>query len=106
MAKTVVWAPAALEELDQHRLYLDEVWPDLVERVIQRVFARADSLSLFPHLGNLVPVAPLRDQGYRQLRVEQCRLIYKVIGERIWIAAFVHERQDLLRTWRAQRRNI
>jgi len=104
MAKAVVWSPAALRELDELRVYLEENWPELVERVIQETFARAELLSTFPHLGSPVPLKQLRDQGYRQLRVGQQRMLYKVDGDRIWIAAVVHERQDLLKSWRAQQR--
>lgn len=104
MAKVVVWSLAALQELDELGLYLEENWPELVGDVFRRIFARADLLSAFPHLGSPVPVKHLRDKGYRQLKVCQQRLLYKIAGDRIIIAALAHERQDLLAAWRARKR--
>lgn len=53
------------------------------------------SLELFPHCGRKVPeLKGTPFEGYRELIVEPCRILYKVIDKEIWILRVLHSRRE------------
>ncbi len=85
----IAWAPEARRQLHEiwHYIALDD--PAAADRMVTRLVAAAEKLSLFPHLGS-----PGRE-GSRELTVSGTPfiVIYRVEGQEIKIGTVVHGAQ-------------
>ncbi len=85
----IAWAPEARRQLHEiwHYIALDD--PAAADRMVTRLVAATEKLSLFPHLGR-----PGRE-GSRELAVSGTPfiVIYRVEGQEIKIGTVVHGAQ-------------
>ncbi|HET7710720.1 MAG TPA: type II toxin-antitoxin system RelE/ParE family toxin [Thermoanaerobaculia bacterium] len=96
MAREVVWAQSAVNDLLEAVEYIAKDSPSYAATLASRADAAAASLLDLADRGHRV--REYRDPNIRELIVGRSyRLIYKVADERVVITAFVHVARDLER---------
>lgn len=98
MARKVIWAPRAVELLEEAASHIEEDSPSAAKRIVAEAIDAADSLAEFSDRGRLVP--EFREATYRELLIGKYRLIYRVERERVAIVAFIHGARDFRAWWR------
>ena len=93
MAYRVVWSPRASEDLEAIAQYISVDSVTYAAAVVKTIFATARNLSHFPIAGRIVP--EIADENIREWFAYSYRVIYRVQGEVITIAAVVHGRRLL-----------
>lgn len=96
MAREVVWAQSAVNDLLEAIEYIAKDSPSYAATLASRADAAGASLVELPDRGHRV--REYRDPNVRELIVGRSyRLIYQVVGETVVITAFVHVARDLER---------
>jgi toxin ParE1/3/4 len=93
---SVVWAEIAVCDLEEIISYIAVDSPGNAERILQRLRSKAESLSLFPHRGRVVP--ELRGLGlaaWRELLIRPYRLIYRISDSRVYVLGVLDGRREL-----------
>lgn len=93
MVRKVVWTVSAFEDLESVFNFLRRDSPLYARRLVLDMLAAAETLSEFSLRGRNIP--ELRESDYREIFVDQYRLIYKVSSNTVHIAAIVHMSRDL-----------
>lgn len=84
----VVWSPDALDDLDTIRAYIGRNSRIYAAEFIERILVATDRLEMFPLSGRVVPEKDRDD--YRELIVQNYRVLYVVEGDDVNITAVVH----------------
>lgn len=93
MAYTVVWSPAALEDVDSIAEFIARDSLFYAKAVVDRLVGSAGRLKDFPFSGRTVP--ELEDENIRELLIHSYRLIYSVKVEKVTILAVIHGKRLL-----------
>ncbi len=102
MARKVIWAYAAEEDLDSAAEYIHRDSPAYAASFVIRALEIGRSLSEFPDRGRVVP--EFRDRNIREIFVYSYRLIYRVEDDRVSILALIHGRRDFQTAWKEKDR--
>lgn len=94
MAK-IRWTVGARRDLHELINFIAEDSPAYALHVAERVLLAVDRLQTFPKLGRMVP--EYHNASVRELIVGNYRIVYKIQGSRIGIAAIAHASRELLR---------
>lgn len=94
MAK-IRWTVGAHRDLHEIINYIAEDSPAYAINFAERIIIAVDRLETFPKLGRIVP--EYQDASVRELIVGNYRIVYRIQGNRIGIAAIAHASRDLLR---------
>lgn len=97
MARKVVWAYAAEEDLDAAAAYIHRDSPAYAASFVNRALQAGRSLSELSERGRRVP--EFRDKNIREIFVYSYRLIYRIESDRISILALIHGRRDFETAW-------
>jgi toxin ParE1/3/4 len=97
MARKVIWAYAAEDDLDAAAAYIHRDSPAFAASLVNRALQAGRSLTEFAERGRMVP--EFRDKSIRELLVYSYRLIYRIENQRISILALIHGRRDFLPAW-------
>lgn len=89
----VSWSPAALDDVDAIAEYISRDSPAYAQAVVNKLLETARKLEDFPNAGRIVP--ELDDEAFRERFVYSYRLIYRVQGSEVLVAAVVHGRRLL-----------
>ena len=89
MARAVIWSPASLSDIDAIGAYIERDSVVYARRVIQRIFQAAEGASSMPRLARVVP--ELNDDAVREVFVHSYRLVYRIAGDSIEVAAVIHQ---------------
>lgn len=92
MAFRVIWSPAALEDADEIGTYIARDSRHYAAAVVRKLRDTARALRDFPLAGRIVP--ELEEETIREKLVYSYRLVYRVEGKVVTIAAIVHMRQS------------
>ena len=92
MAHRVVWAPAALRDVDDIASYIARDSTRYAASVVGSLRDLARTLRQFPLSGRMVP--ELGDETVREKLVYGYRMVYRVGPGVVTIAAVVHARQS------------
>jgi len=84
----LVWSPSALTSLAEVCEYISRDSEHYAKLFAQRIFAAAEMLALFPESGRVVPEYDRRD--LRELLFQNYRIVYRIRGDQVQIAAVVH----------------
>ena len=79
MARKVIWAPRATALLEEAANYVSIDSPSAARGLVAHAIDAAESLAEFSNRGRIVP--ELTKLTYRELLVDQYRLVYRVEGE-------------------------
>jgi toxin ParE1/3/4 len=98
VARTLVWSPEAIEDVEAIAAYIerDSAW--YAKAVVSKLIETAESIPEYPQLGRIVP--ELGDANIRERLVHTYRLIYRLEQNRVVVAAVIHGRQNFEAEWR------
>ena len=85
----VIWTIRAVEQVEQIGSFIEKDSPFQSRRVVQLIIKETRKLKEFPKIGKMIP--EVQEEQYRELRVFNYRILYKIIDEkRIAIVGVVH----------------
>jgi len=93
MAYRVGWSPRALADLEAIAEYIAADSPFYARAVVKKITDLTRSLSRFPRAGRKVP--EFDDEDIRELFAYSYRVIYRIEGTEVTIAALIHGKRDL-----------
>jgi toxin ParE1/3/4 len=93
MAGQVVWSDEAVGDLERIGRYIERDSPAYARALVRRILDSTRKLADFPRIGRVV--AELHDENFRELVVHNYRVIYRIEGDVVTIAAIAHSRQSL-----------
>lgn len=102
MGHKVIWASAALEDLEAAAEYIQRDSPAYAASFVTRTLQAARSLSDFPERGRNIP--EIRDETIREIFIQSYRLIYRIEKASVSILALIHGRRDLVTAWSERQR--
>lgn len=102
MARKVIWAYAAKEDLDAAAAYIHRDSPAYAASFVNHTLQIALSLSELAECGRMVPV--FRDASVKEVFVYSYRLIYRIDNDGICILALIHGRRDFQTAWNEKSR--
>ncbi|MBW1982519.1 MAG: type II toxin-antitoxin system RelE/ParE family toxin [Deltaproteobacteria bacterium] len=102
MARKVIWAEAAEQDLDAAAAYVHRDSPSYAVSFVHRVLQAGRSLSDFAERGRIVP--EFKDTKIREVFVHSYRLIYRIEDEQVLIVALIHGRRDFRTAWEESER--
>lgn len=97
MARKVVWAYAAEEDLSAAAAYIHNDSPAYAASFVSRVLQTGRSLTKLAERGRMVP--EFRDKSIREIFVYSYRLVYRIERDRISILGLIHGRRDFQSAW-------
>ena len=97
MARKVIWAYAAEEDLEAAASYIHRDSPVYAASFIDRALEAGRSLDEFAERGRMIP--ELGDSSIREIFVYSYRLVYRIEDDRISILALIHGRRDFQKAW-------
>jgi toxin ParE1/3/4 len=89
------WTVGARRDLHEIVTHIAEDSPAYAINFAERIALAIDRLETFPKLGRIVP--EYQDANVRELIVGNYRIVYKIRGSRIGIAAIAHASRELLK---------
>jgi toxin ParE1/3/4 len=93
MAHRVVWSPRALADVDAIASYIASDSPFYAGSVVRRILGLVRNLEQFPLAGRKVP--EFDDDNLRELIAYSYRIIYRVEGAEVTVAAVIHGKRNL-----------
>ena len=97
MARKVIWAYAAEEDLEAAASYIHRDSPVYAASFIDKALEAGRSLDEFAERGRMVP--ELGDSSIREIFVYSYRLVYRIEDDLISILALIHGRRDFQKAW-------
>ena len=101
MALGILWAKAAVEDLELAAQYIARDSPKYAAVLVSEALAAASSLDILSKRGRVVP--EINDADTRELFVCNYRLIYRIGDDAVRIIAFIHGSRDLWSLWQNRR---
>lgn len=92
MARTLVWSPEAIEDIEAIAAYIERDSPWYAKSVASRLVDTAESIPEYPELGRIVP--EIGDPSIRERLIYRYRVVYRLDEHRVLIVAVIHGRQD------------
>lgn len=93
---TVEWSQAAAADLDAIIEVIAHDRPMAALRMFSKIEDRAAALSNHPLRGRIVPeLAAVQVRLYRELQVTPYRLLYRVVGDRVFVLGVFDGRRNL-----------
>ena len=89
----VTWSPEALDDIEAIADYIERDSPVYARAVVQKLLGSARNLDTSPNAGRVVP--ELGDDTIRERFIYSYRLIYRVRGNTVLVAAVVHGKRML-----------
>jgi toxin ParE1/3/4 len=93
MAHRVEWSRRALQDLENIAEFIGRDSPTYAGTVIKKIVSQTRMLAQFPRTGRKVP--EFDDENVRELIVYSYRIIYRLTGEGVLVAAVIHGRRML-----------
>jgi plasmid stabilization system protein ParE len=94
--RSVSWTEIAVRDIERLAERLHEVAPLRAERILERIIARAESLSTLSHRGRTPPeLRPITDRTWLEVVVSPWRILYRVVEDTVEIHAVLDGRRDL-----------
>jgi len=97
VAQTVAWTEVATEDLNEVAEFIARDSVFYASAVVREARAAARSLRRFAERGRVVPEGGRPD--IREIFVRDFRLIYHIVGRRVFVVAFIHGARDLAALW-------
>lgn len=94
--RSVVWTEIAANDIERLTLRILEDAPLHVERIIDRIVSRAESLATMSHRGRTpVELRPIGDRSWLEVIEPPWRILYRVTGTTVEIHGILDSRRDL-----------
>jgi addiction module RelE/StbE family toxin len=89
----VIWAPAALDDVDAIAEYIARDSPDHAALFATRLIEATDRLAQFPESGRVLPELGRAD--CREIIVGDYRIIYRIATDAVWVTGVIHGARDV-----------
>ena len=89
----VVWSPRALDDVDSIASYISRDSTAHASAIVTKIIRATRTLRRFPFAGRIVP--EFEDETLRERFVYSYRIIYRVQGQTITVAAVIHGKRLL-----------
>jgi toxin ParE1/3/4 len=93
MAHIVVWSPRAVDDVETIAAYIALDSEFYAASVVRVILEKARKLSVFPFAGRVVP--EFGDDAIREVFAYSYRIVYRIDGNEITIAAVIHGKRIL-----------
>ena len=93
MAHRVAWSPTALEDVEAIAAYISRDSSSYAAAVVKNLLSSTRNLANFPHAGRVVP--EFDNPKIREVFAYSYRVIYRVEGDNVTIAAVIHGKRVL-----------
>ena len=93
MAYQVEWSPRAIDDVEAIALYIAADSTAYAASVVKKILDTTRHLSRFPFAGRVVP--EFDDENIREKFAYSYRIIYRIQGETVTIAAVIHGKRLL-----------
>ena len=93
MARSVVWALEALDDVDAIAEYISRDSLHHARRVVEAIFALMDTLATQPYMGRVVP--ELGSETVREHFIFSFRIIYEITDSDLQVVAVIHGKRLL-----------
>jgi toxin ParE1/3/4 len=93
MAHRIVWSRRAFQDLDAIASYIAQDSPAYASVVLKNIINQTKMLVQFPRSGRIVP--EFADENIREILAYSYRIIYRLEGEEVIIAAVIHGKRIL-----------
>jgi plasmid stabilization system protein ParE len=93
MAYQVEWSPRAVEDVEAIALYISADSTAYAAAVVKKILDATRNLSRFPLAGRVAP--EFGDENIREKFAYSYRIIYRIEGEIVTIAAVIHGKRLL-----------
>ncbi len=93
MAHRVVWSRRALADLEAIAAFIAEDSRSYAKTVVRKIIGLTRNLRSFPRSGRVVP--EFENEDVRELIAYSDRIIYRVEGNEVVIAAVIHGKRIL-----------
>jgi len=93
MAYRVVWSPRALDDVDSIVSYISRDSTAHASAVVTKIIRATRTLKRFPLAGRIVP--EFEDETLRERFVYSYRIIYRIHGQTVTVAAVIHGKRLL-----------
>ncbi|MEK6333450.1 MAG: type II toxin-antitoxin system RelE/ParE family toxin [Acidobacteriota bacterium] len=93
MAYRVVWSPRALDDIDSIASYISRDSTAHASSVVAKIIRATRTIRQFPLAGRMVP--EFEDESLRERFVYSYRIIYRVDGQIVTVAAVIHGKRML-----------
>jgi plasmid stabilization system protein ParE len=104
VARSVTWTEGAADEFDAAASYIAQASRVYASSFAHEIRLASESLREFAERGRLVP--EVEDPTVREIFVRKYRMVYRVVGDRVWILALIHGHRDFMTAWRQQGRGV
>lgn len=92
----VVWSQAAARDLEEIAAHLARESPSSAERLVERLWSKAESLRAHARRGRIVAeLSQLGLSSWRELIVSPYRLVYRIGARRVIVLGVFDARRDL-----------
>ena len=102
MARKVIWADAAVADLDDAAEFISKDSPAYAAAFVLTCLETARSLGSMSERSRLIP--EFKREDIREIFVFSYRLIYRVEEFRVTILALIHGRRDFNQAWKERER--
>lgn len=102
MDRKVIWADAALSDLESAAEFISKDSPAYAAAFVLQSLESANSLNDLAERGRVVP--EFKDETIREIFVHSYRLIYHIEDERVAILGLIHGRRDFNTAWSERKR--
>ena len=102
MARKVIWADAAVTDLDAAAEYISNDSPAYAASFVLKALESDQSLGGLSERGRVVP--EFKREDIREIFVFNYRLIYRIEQNRVSILALIHGRRDFSQAWDERKR--
>jgi toxin ParE1/3/4 len=89
----IVWSPRAVDDVRAIATYIAEDSVAYAKSVAQKIVASTRRLTTFPMSGRVVP--EFGDEHIREVFAYGYRIIYRIEGETVTVAAVVHGKRPV-----------
>jgi toxin ParE1/3/4 len=94
--RSVEWTEVAARDIERLAARLAETVPLRVERILERIISRGESLATLSHRGRTPPeLRPVADRTWLEVIESPWRILYRVVGDTVEIHAVLDGRRDL-----------
>ncbi|MCI0486228.1 MAG: type II toxin-antitoxin system RelE/ParE family toxin [Blastocatellia bacterium] len=93
MAYRIKWSPKAAEDVEALASYISQDSPVYAAAVVKKILDITRNLSYFPFAGRVVP--EFEEDRIREQFAYSYRVIYRIEGETVTIAAVIHGKRLL-----------
>ncbi len=97
MARKVIWAQAALDDLESIAEYIHRDSPAYTSSFVNLVMKRARTLNNLSERGRMVP--ELNNKKIREIFIQSYRMIYHIEDDRVYVVALIHGHRDFFTAW-------